>query len=573
MTKISKEEILALLQSTENYRVERTISTANMDKFCEAICAFSNDLPDSRRKGYLLIGAYDNGQLSGLKVDDALLKKISAIRSDGNILPLPVMTVERLEFPEGDLLVAEVSPSLLPPVRYRGRVFVRIGPRRDIASEAEERILTERRMAYMATFDATPCLGATLDDLNLDYIKKQYLPAVVAPDILAEDSRDIKEQLSSIRLYDRTHDCPTYAAIILFGKNPRYYLPGAYIQYVRFAGNVIGGEVLNEKRFHGPLFQMLPALESFVSDAIVTQRPVSVSLFREKTVINYPNNALRELLMNACMHRDYQSNMPIRLYQFDDHIEIMNAGGLYGEARPENFPTVNDYRNPVVAEAMKEMKYVNMFNQGVRRVQDMLRENGNKKAEFDVSKLTAFMVTVLSNLDDTEDVPQDVPQDGTQERLNVDNQSNKESQSGTQDDTEDVPQGVPQGGTQESFSVDIQGNKEFRNVAQGDVQNDTQGGFKDDTEGGIQDDTQGSHMLDIKEYNGGKNDTQGILKGKTLDFWIEKQIKINPKITTEELAVLSERSIITIKRHISNLAHIKYVGSGYSGHWEVRDKR
>ena len=53
---ISKEEIQALLRSTENYRVERTISTNNMDKFCEAICAFSNDLPDSRKKGYLLIG-------------------------------------------------------------------------------------------------------------------------------------------------------------------------------------------------------------------------------------------------------------------------------------------------------------------------------------------------------------------------------------------------------------------------------------------------------------------------------------------------------------------------------------
>jgi predicted HTH transcriptional regulator len=47
--------------------------------------------------------------------------------------------------------------------------------------------------------------------------------------------------------------------------------------------------------------------------------------------------AIRELLMNACMHRDYQANMPIRLYQFDDYIEVMNAGGLYGEARPENF--------------------------------------------------------------------------------------------------------------------------------------------------------------------------------------------------------------------------------------------
>ena len=106
-------------------------------------------------------------------------------------------------------------------------------------------------------------------------------------------------------------------------------------------------------------------------------------------------------MMNACMHRDYQSNMPIRLYQFDDHIEIMNAGGLYGEARPENFPLVNDYRNPIVAEAMKEMKYVNMFNQGVKRVQDMLRENGNQEAAFDVSKLTVFCVEVYSNEEET----------------------------------------------------------------------------------------------------------------------------------------------------------------------------
>lgn len=396
---ITKGEIQSLLHSTETYRIERTISTGNMDKFCEAICAFANDLPDSRKKGYLLIGAHDDGRLSGLKVDDDLLKKIAAIRSDGNILPLPVMTVDKVEFPEGDLLVAEVSPSLLPPVRYRGRIFIRIGPRRDIASEAEERLLTERRTAYMATFDATPCLGASLDDLELDYIKNTYLPSVVDADILSQDKRDLKDKMASIHLYDRMNDCPTYAAIILFGKNPRYYMPGDYVQYVRFEGKEKGGEILNEKRFQGPLHSMLPALESFVSDAVITQRPVVASLFREKTVINYPKNALRELLMNACMHRDYQANMPIRLYQFDDHIEIMNAGGLYGEARPENFPMVNDYRNPIVAEAMKEMKYVNMFNQGVKRVQDMLRENGNREAKFDVSKLTVFCVDVFSNED------------------------------------------------------------------------------------------------------------------------------------------------------------------------------
>ena len=131
---ITREELLGLLASTETYRIERTISTTNMDKFCEAICAFSNDLPNSRKNGYLILGAYDDGTISGLKVDDALMKKIAAIRSDGNILPIPVMSVERFDFPEGDLLVAEVTPSFQPPVRYRGRTFVGIVPRRDIAT-------------------------------------------------------------------------------------------------------------------------------------------------------------------------------------------------------------------------------------------------------------------------------------------------------------------------------------------------------------------------------------------------------------------------------------------------------
>ena len=97
---ITKEKVLELLHSTETYRVERTTSTGDMDKFQEAICAFSNDLPNSRNKGYLILGAYDNGTLSGLKVDDALLKKIAAIRSDGNILPLPVMTTEKTQADE-----------------------------------------------------------------------------------------------------------------------------------------------------------------------------------------------------------------------------------------------------------------------------------------------------------------------------------------------------------------------------------------------------------------------------------------------------------------------------------------
>ena len=65
---ITKDELLSLLNSTETYRVEKTISTTNMDKFCEAICAFANDMPNSKKQGYLLIGVHDDGTRNGLKV-------------------------------------------------------------------------------------------------------------------------------------------------------------------------------------------------------------------------------------------------------------------------------------------------------------------------------------------------------------------------------------------------------------------------------------------------------------------------------------------------------------------------
>ncbi len=396
---ITKEELQNLLTSTETYRLERTISTNNMDKFSEAICAFANDMPNSRKNGYLIIGAYDDGKLSGLNVDDALLKRISAIRSDGNILPLPVMNVEKFKFKEGDLLVAEITPSFQPPVRYRGRTFIRIGPRRDIASEAEERILTERRIAYMATFDAMPCFQACIDDIQVDKIKQFYLPKAISKEVLDSDTRDIKEQMASLALYDIQNDCPTYAAVVLFGKNPKRFLPGCYIQFVRFNGTERTKEIDDERRFEQCYFDMLPQLETFVEMSIIKRHPVAVSTLREETVFNYPFWAVRELLMNATMHRDLQSNTPLRFYEYSNRLEIMNPGGLYGNARPENFPKINDYRNPIIAEAMKVLGYVNMFNRGVNQVMTILKDNGNSEAIFNLNLITAFEVVVETSSD------------------------------------------------------------------------------------------------------------------------------------------------------------------------------
>ena len=125
----------------------------------------------------------------------------------------------------------------------------------------------------------------------------------------------------------------------------------------------------------------------------------------------YPADALRELILNACMHRDYQANMPTRFYEFTDRIEIMNPGGLYGKARPDNFPEVNDYRNPIIAQALKIMGYLNMFNRGVSRVKSMMVENGGKEPTFNVDKITAFEVISYSAIkhSDLQDLKKNLP--------------------------------------------------------------------------------------------------------------------------------------------------------------------
>ena len=142
---ISKEELDKLLPELEQDRVEKTISRNDPEKFGEAICSFANDLANHKKPGYLLIGVNDNGTKSGMTVDEQQLQTLLSFRTDGRIVPPPAMTVAKFSYPDGDVAVVEVLPHFLPPVRFKGKLCVRVGPRKGTANEAEERILTEKR--------------------------------------------------------------------------------------------------------------------------------------------------------------------------------------------------------------------------------------------------------------------------------------------------------------------------------------------------------------------------------------------------------------------------------------------
>ncbi len=373
-----------LLTGLESDRVERTIGTDKTSKFAKAICAFANDYPNHRQPGYLVIGANDDGSIAGLEVTEQLLQSLAAIRSDGHVLPPPAMSIHRVSLPGGDLAVVEVQPSLAPPVRYRGRVWIRIGARRAVANEQEEHILSERRSFNSASFDATPVQGAVLSNLSMRHFE-DYRALTVDPEIIAANHRTVEECLASLRCYDLVNHLPTVAGILLFGNNPRHFLPCAYVQFLKFPGTAASDTPEDQLEIDGDLRFVVETLRGKI--LAYNKIPlIQGEQLRERSIPDYPEWAVRELLHNALMHRDYRAQAPVRFYWYADRIEIQSPGGLYGNVTPTTMTRRSAYRNPTIAEAMKAMDYVNRYGYGIQRALALLEANGNPKPEYEIDE-------------------------------------------------------------------------------------------------------------------------------------------------------------------------------------------
>lgn len=380
-------ELVVLLHDLESDRVERKVSAADSGRLREAICAFANDLPNHQRPGVLFIGVSDDGHCAHLAITDRLLTELAGMRADGNITPFPSMTVQKKTLDGCDMAVIVVEPADAPPVRYGGRVWVRIGPRRAIATPQEERRLTEKRRAGDLPFDVQPLAVATLEDLDPELFRRVYLPAMVPPDILEQNQRSLEQQLASVRFTTvGPEPRPTVLGLLTIGHDPRQWLPGAYVQFLRFDGTTLTDPIRDQKELDGPLPDLLRTLDALLHAHIA----VALDVTAHDTDLrhpDYPIVALQQLVRNAILHRIYDSTYaPVRLTWFNDCIEIQNPGGPFGQVTRQNFgqPGITDYRNPHLAEAMKTLGYVQRFGVGIALAQHALRQNGNPPIEFDV---------------------------------------------------------------------------------------------------------------------------------------------------------------------------------------------
>jgi ATP-dependent DNA helicase RecG len=353
-------------------------------------------MPNNRKPGVLFIGMNDDGSFSGCDITDDLLRSLSDMRSDGNITPFPSIVVQKTTLRGHEIAVAIVEPSESPPVRYKGRVWIRVGPRRAVATPEEERRLTEKRRSGDRPFDIRPVASASFSDIDEDLFFHSYLPAALPAEAIEMNQRSTIEQLQSLRFATVSPDpVPTVVGILSVGKDPREFLPGAYVQFLRIDGTELTDPLKDQKEIAGPIPELLRRLDdvfhvhiSVASD--LRSQPV------EARLPDYPIVALQQLARNAILHRNYEgTNAPTRIHWFSDRLEILSPGGPFGQVTKENFgtPGVTDYRNPHLAEVMKNFGFVQRFGIGIRLARQELDKNGNPPPEFLVedSRLLAIV--------------------------------------------------------------------------------------------------------------------------------------------------------------------------------------
>lgn len=389
MADFTDEQLLEIIAAGESDRVEfkESLQGDSPKGIRQAICAFANDLPNHEEPGIAFVGVEKDGTLLGEPITEAMLLQLADMKTDGNIVPPPTLMVEKRVLQGQEVAIVVVQPSDSTPVRFKGTIQVRIGPRRGIAVAQEERILNEKRRYKDRPFDLYPIPNTSPADLDLLRFENEYLTQAFTDDIITNNDRSQEERLAATKIIDSVNNTMvTVLGILVLGRNTQDFLPGAYIQFLRIGGQEWGDNVVDDEEIRGALLDLLRR----VDEKLIGHNRISVDILSrlvEKRESTYPIEAIRQIILNAVMHRSYEgTNTPVRVYWYDDRIEIISPGGPFGEITVDNFgqPGLTDYRNPNLADAMKTLGLVQRYGYGITLARRSLKESGHPDLDFKV---------------------------------------------------------------------------------------------------------------------------------------------------------------------------------------------
>jgi ATP-dependent DNA helicase RecG len=382
---MNRTELMEIIRNGENSGVEFKRDDVQPVDLAKEIVAFLNF-----QGGIILLGIDDDGTIRGTTRQN-LEEWVMNICRD-KVKPEVIPYYEKVEIEGKVIAVCTFSQGLYVHHRWHNQhryYYIRVGSTSREASPEELQRLFQQR--GQIRFDLKSVSGATFDDLDMLRLKN-YFRNIRGQDILPDDVEAWQQLLfnTEIMVVDQDRIIPSVGGILLFGKNPNHYLPQAGISAVAYKGQEKDYNTTERDIIRGPVVARFNEAGEIVDTGLVER---SIEFVRRNTRSgafleggrridkpDYPEEVIRETIVNAIAHRDYTiSGTDIELSIYSDRLEVISPGRLPNTVTVERMKAgCRATRNELIKEILRDYHYVEATGLGVPRkiIAGMLKHNG-----------------------------------------------------------------------------------------------------------------------------------------------------------------------------------------------------
>ena len=347
----------------------------------ETAAAFANT-----SGGTILIGVSDKREFSGITIGKETLRDWA-----NQILqatePRVVLEIEHVDVKGKSVVLIHITESSIKPVSVRGRCYKRVGNSNRVMSPQE--IAQMHLKSIGQTWDRLLVTSAGQDDIDTQKVEWYLTQREEIRNVTKPQDMSLTELLVNIPGMS-AQETPTHAGILFFGKQPQRFFQNAQLRLVRFKGTSVLHPVLDRLDCSGALWEMVTAAEEFIRKNIRLLSFRVETSFQRDDKFEYPLRALREAIINALIHRSYQKPADVRVFIFDQRVEIINPGTFPEGVSPD--APVHDPVNPTLSQFMYDVGFIEQYGAGIRMMQRLCEEWGNEKPRYEFHPLETKII-------------------------------------------------------------------------------------------------------------------------------------------------------------------------------------
>lgn len=365
-----QEELKLMLEEGETHETEFKEGMGGIDR---EIVAFANS-----SGGKILLGVKDDGTVKGVKATNKLKSQIQDTAN--NCEPKVEVSFDVVD----GVLIVNIPEGSNKPHMCRKGFFIRLGPNSQKLSRDEilRFAIKEGRIRYDEETNPEFDFKEDFDKKRFsDFLEKAGITVNLPPESI----------LFNMGLTEKKKDGYSAKNVVplFFSKNTRKFNNSAYTTCILFKGNT-RSHIIDRKDFDGDLVGQVEDAVRFVEKNILLTYQIK-DLVR-KEIPQYPLDAIREGVVNAIMHRDYlETGSNVFVYLYDDFIEIVNPGGLFGITK-DQLGKICARRNERIADLFKMTGLVEKAGTGIQRMKDATRKAGLREPKIEASE-NFFMIT------------------------------------------------------------------------------------------------------------------------------------------------------------------------------------